>query len=594
MGRGIFRKSWRPAAAFASLLALNGCEPPAAPVTKAVSAPVKKESIKPVEPVLKKAEPLAPSILAATEPLLMPEPPMAVDPPAPEPEPIASSLEAAALSRLFQESDSAEADRLLGKRVELTGYILQVRNLGPQRLVVLGDEHFTTDLPNDRVLCHVEQDMTESANIHGPRLRVTGTCQLGYGNLVVLRDCQIEEELSAIEGFEARKIAFAEKQNLAELERLGVAIEGEGDHLTVQLGRKHFENGHLAPEIRTRLAEIDGLRVMRLSGLPISDAGLAELNFLGQLHEIALDSTRISAAGLAALSEANELRSVTLDGSMLNEGFVHLSNAIALSSLELASNQGRSEFSDEAARHLASIRGLKSLNLDGARLSPAVMNWIAQQSQLETLSLEYTAVSAELLQQLAGLSQLKVLSLRGSKFDDSAMAALESFSQLESLDLSNTQVTDSGFVQWTPMASLKRLDLSGCRIVGNGLASLKGSNLEVLSLRGARAENEALLVIESLTSLRQLRLGHTAITPAALGRLATLQQLEQLDLVGIKLDRETLPVLEGLAGLRELRLSESPFAECDSCLSALSVTRPELKLYLGRYDFLTQTTAANP
>lgn len=596
MGRGIFRKSWRPAVAFVSLVALTGCEPPRAPVVKMEPAPARKEPIRPPEPI-KPSEPIVREespVLALVAPQPVPEPPPVVEPPMPEPEPIASSLEAAAISRLFQSPDSAEAEQLLGKRVELTGYVLQVRNLGHQRLVVLGDEHFTSDLPSERVLCHVEQDMSEASNISGPRIRVTGTCQLGYGNLVVLRNCQIEEELRALEGFEERKIAFAAKLNQTELERLGIVLEGQGDHLAAKLKAAHFQNGHLAPEVRERLSEISGLRVIRFSGLPISDEGLSELSLLSQLHEIALDATRISAKGLAALTNATELRQVTLDGTTLNEGFAHLAGAQKLKSLVLESNQGHSEFSDEAAGHLAAIRGLTRLNLDGARLTPTVMKWIAQQSQLESLSLEYTPISAELLQQLSGLSKLKSLSLRGSRFDDDAALSLKAFSQLETIDLSHTQLTDAGLAQFVPAATLKEIELSGCPIVGGGLASLKGSKIESLSLRGTRADNESLLAIESLTTLKRLRLGHTKITPAALGRLASLEQLEQLDLIGIRLDRDALPVLEGLASLRELRLSENPFTDCDACLSQLSVARPELKLYLGRYDFLVQTTVATP
>lgn len=595
MGKGLFRKSWRPAAAAmslagASLAVLTGCKPPAVPAANTESAPVVTAPTKPIEPVAKKAE-LAPSpVIAAAIPA--PEPPPPVDPPLPEPEPIASSLEAAALSRLFEDSDAAEAIRLLGKRVELTGYVLQVRNLGPQRLVVLGDEHFTSDLPAERVLCHIEQDMSESATILGPRLRVTGTCQLGYGNLVVLRNCKIEEELPAMEGFEARKLAFAAKQNHAELERLGVSLEGEGDQLSATLSRNHFQRGHLAADVRTCLGEIAGLKTLRLSGLPISDEGLAELGFLNRLQEISLDATRISAGGLAALDAAKELRHVTLDGSTLNEGFAHLSGATNLESLELASNQGRSEFSEEAARHLAAIRGLKNLTLDGAKLTPAVMNWIAQQTELETLSLEYTPINAELLTQISGLIKLKSLKLRGSQFDDNAVSALNGLTRLERLDLSQTQLSDQGLSQFVPSATLKEIDLAGTRVVGSGLAALRNTKIESLSLQATRADNEALLTIEALTTLKQLRLGHTKITAASLGRLAALQNLEQLDLIGIRLERETLPVLEGLAGLRELRLSENPFKDCDACLTQLSSVRPELKLFLGRYDYLVQSDAA--
>ncbi len=500
-------------------------------------------------------------------------------------------MEAAALSRLFQESESAEVSRLLGKKVEISGYVLQVRNLGAQRLVVLGDEHFTSDLPAERVLCHIEQDMSEAANIASPRLRLTGTCQLGYGNLVVLRNCHIAEELPALDGFDDRKLAFAAQQNEAELKKLGVIFEGEADNLSAKLTRSHFQAGRIIPEVRNRLQDVVGLRILRLSGLPISDAGLSEISFLSRLHEIALDATRVSAQGLATLTGATDLRRITLDGTTQNEGFAHLASATKLESLDLIPNQGHSEFADEAVIHLKSIRGLTRLKLDGAKLSPAVMNWIAEQKNLKSLSLEYTAINAELLGQLVTLSSIESLSLSGSNFDDASVIALNAFSNLSNLDLSNTRVTDAGIAQFQPSQKLTELDLSGNRIVGGGLTSLRGSKIESLSLRGARADNEALLAIESLTTLKRLRLGYTSISNAALSRLAPLQNLQQLDLTGIRLSRESLPILENLASLKELRLSENPFEDCDACLGELSQARPGLSLYLGRYDYLAQTVS---
>lgn len=590
MARTVASKTWRKAAAISALLALSGCEPAAPPVAKKIDAP----------PILKKVESTPPPVVVAEAPKPEPTPPPAPEPPpvieapAAAPEPIAASMEAAAISRLFQETDSMEVAKLLGKKVEISGYVLQVRNLGAQRLVVLGDEHFSDELPAERVLCHIEQDMSEAASIASPRLRVTGTCQLGYGNLVVLRNCVIAEELPALEGFEDRKIAFAEQQNENELKKLGVQFEGDADNLSVKLNRLHFQAGRLRPEIRNRLQDVSGLRIMRLSGLPITDAGLNEIPFLARLHEIALDSTRISAEGLAPLAEATELRRVTLDGTTQNQGFSHLARATHLESLEIIPNQGQSEFSEEAVSHLQSLRSVTKLVLDGANLSPAVMNWIAEQKNLKTLSLKYTNLSPELLSQLTSLAAIESISLSGSNLDDAGVAALSAFENLRNLDLANTEVTDAGMAQFQPSKSLVELDLSGNRIFGGGLTSLRGSNIESLSLRGARADNEALLTIESLTSLKRLRIGYTSISYAALSRLAPLQNLELLDLTGIRLQKETLPVLEGLASLKELRLSENPFDDCEACLNDLAKSRPGLSLFLGRYDFLAQTASITP
>jgi Leucine-rich repeat (LRR) protein len=603
MTRPNWTVSWHTSLAFASIVAIGGCQPAATPVARQYAAPppVEKEPQPLIRPEIALITPLpAPALAPAPEsepeptPLAPVETPELPVIPEPEPEPIAASMQAAALSRLFQAADSSQADDLLGKRVELTGYILQVRNLGPQRLVVLGDEHFTADLPAERVLCHIEDDMTQAGAIASARLRVTGTCQLGYGKLVVLRNCKIEEELAAEVGFEERKLGFAASQNLAQIEKLGVLLEQEEGGLAANLDRTHFIEGQIKPEILRGLSEIKDLRTLRLSGLPISDHGLRQIPFLARLHEITLDSTRVSADGLAALATATELRRVTLDGTTLDEGFAHLAGATQLQSLKLQANQGRSEFSEVAVRRLSKIKSLTTLNLEGARLTPAVMTWIGQQQNLQSLSLEHTSLDAELLKELRDLSTLRSLSLSSSNLDDSGMLALASFPNLHSLDLSKTKITDSSLSILEMLTELKELDLSGCPIVGGGLGSLRGSKIESLSLWGTRADNEALMAIESITSLKKLRLGHTKITYAALSRLAPLQNLEHLELYGIRLDRTSLPILEGLPSLKVLRLSENPFDDCDACLGQLSQSRPGLNLYLGHYDYFVQTNTDAP
>lgn len=602
---------WRSTASLSIVALVSGCQDYSSlskPIASNAAAEVEqKRTRRQVESIvkeLKKSE-LTPPLMAMTLPFAgptFPAPPPAPTNPLPEenpeislpeaPEPIVAALDAVELSRLFQSSDSTDAEHFLGKRVELTGYVLQVRNLGPQRLVVLGDEHFASALPVDRVLCHIEQDMSESGSITSPRLRISGKCQLGYGNLVVLRDCKIEEELPALEGYEERKAAFAELENEKAIADLDIALEGPSDHLTAKLNVSHFTEGKIDPAVLRQLAQINGLRGLVLSSMPISNEGLLEVRFLDQLHEITLDGTRITADGLRAFEGATGLRSILLDGTMQDDGFAHLASCTNLQSLTLNANHGRSQFSQVAAQHLAAIRSLKHLTLDGARLNPEVMNWIAAQSDLESLSLEHTSVNFDQLRRLAALSSLESLSLSNSTLDDDAALAISSLTNLSNLDLSYTKITDAGLVNLSPLRQIKKLDLSGCAVVGGGLASLQGSTIESLSLWGTKADNEAMLAIESLTSLKKLRLGQTRVGNSALSRLAALQQLEQLELTGIRLNREALPVLTALASLKVLRLSENPFDDCDACLAELSQARPEINLFLGRFDYLAQ--AVNP
>lgn len=571
-----------------------GCQEAAPPKTASAPAPIARPSAPAKEDEASSNSSAIASTPTAAEPASKPESPVIEEPviPAPQPEPIAASLEASALSRLFQSTDSAEAERLLGKRVELIGYVLQVRNLGNQRLVVLGDEHFTTELPAERVLCHIEEEMGSESGLAGPRLRVTGTCQLGYGNLVVLRDCTLEETLPALEGFEERKAAFAETQNLEALKKLGVEIAAEEQGKAAIITQSQLRGGRIEKDVLDRLAQLGDVTILRLSGLSITDEGLREIPFLKDLREITLDATRVSAEGLAALANSQNLRRIALDGTTEDEGFAHLAGCRNLESLEIISSQGASQFSEKAAESLSQIEGLVRLRLDGARLSPMVMQWIGRQSGLQALSLEYSTLTPELLQPLHSLKKLHTLSVSGSRFGDDSLATLAAFSHLRELDLSHTGVSDAGLAVLAGLKELQSLDLSGCRIAGGGLRNLKGLPLEKLSLWGSQADNEALIEIETLTSLRSLRLGHTRIGSSALGRLNPLQNLEHLDLSGIRLNRDALPVLEALSSLKELRLAENPFEDCESCLADLAQARPGLHLYLGRYDYWAQLGAA--
>ena len=165
-------------------------------------------------------------------------------------------------------------------------------------------------------------------------------------------------------------------------------------------------------------------------------------------------------------------------------------------------------------------------------------------------------VQAANIDRLAGLDRLGALQLSGSGVDDAALAHVWPLKGLERLDLEAARVTDRGLAGLAALPRLGSLRVTGAaRVSGRGLGALAAlPGLGTLDLSRCPIDDEGLLAIGGLRSLRELHLAQTAITDRGMAALAKLPDLRVLDLTNVRIGDAGLAHLAGLSRLEELHV----------------------------------------
>ena len=174
---------------------------------------------------------------------------------------------------------------------------------------------------------------------------------------------------------------------------------------------------------------------------------------------------------------------------------------------------------DDALQVLGNLTRLKLLKLGDKYFTDRDLARLAPLHELISLSLDghSMALHGSGFDALRPLTHLRWLDLDGSGIEDEAMAPIGKLASLEDLDLSRTWITGNGLAKLTPLSRLKKLRLSGCRrLQTSALAALaKFPHLESLALNNCRLDDSAVESLKKLTSLRELFVDSTLISPAA-------------------------------------------------------------------------------
>ncbi|MEZ6184180.1 MAG: hypothetical protein R3F62_04115 [Planctomycetota bacterium] len=124
-------------------------------------------------------------------------------------------------------------------------------------------------------------------------------------------------------------------------------------------------------------------------------------------------------------------------------GLAHLAQSPGLTTLGL----GQLPIEDAHVAPLAALRGVRTFEASGSRLTREVGPHLAGWSQLEILQLAGTQVDGAALIALSTRS-LRLLDLRGTPTGDVDVALLGEHPQLYALNLAQTQVTDDGLTHF--------------------------------------------------------------------------------------------------------------------------------------------------
>ncbi|MCA9220331.1 MAG: hypothetical protein KDA71_08375 [Planctomycetales bacterium] len=153
-----------------------------------------------------------------------------------------------------------------------------------------------------------------------------------------------------------------------------------------------------------------------------------------------------------------------------------------------------SEPIDEAKfRELATLPGLRVLQVDRGRVTDAGMVALAKAESLEHLRLRESPIGDEGLRQLAELKNLRVLNLPHAVFTDRGLADIARLPNLELLRFASPLVTDDGLKELAGLRRLRFLHIVAAPITDDGLAHIAAlSNLESFYIDHASVTDEGL------------------------------------------------------------------------------------------------------
>jgi hypothetical protein len=138
------------------------------------------------------------------------------------------------------------------------------------------------------------------------------------------------------------------------------------------------------------------LHTLRLGATKITDAGLLHLRGLNRLEELDLNNTKVSGAGFRDL-EGLHLKRLDLYGSLTNDaGLSFLGGQANLKVLDLAGTK----ISGAGLIHLAQLKQLEVLNIDGEQLVDDDVERLRAWPNLRTLCLRQTGLSASAVNKL--------------------------------------------------------------------------------------------------------------------------------------------------------------------------------------------------
>jgi Leucine-rich repeat (LRR) protein len=244
-----------------------------------------------------------------------------------------------------------------------------------------------------------------------------------------------------------------------------------------------------------------------IRGDDASDSTIARLMPFTRIESLTLvdyyhRKSRVTDAGAARLWELKNLRSLQLQSSKLTDvGMVELGKLAQLEDLTVGNGAYTAEITNTGLAQLKGLSNLRSLTLEGTRITDSGMSVLRAFGKLRHVGLTLIdgGLSEHCLIELRGMRSLQSLSLidfrSGAKSVDSSLLNITALPRLESLEISSLRVTDAGLVHLGAAAHLKRLklhhSLAPMPVDDQGIQHLVHlKQLEYLDVRGTRVTSD--------------------------------------------------------------------------------------------------------
>lgn len=220
---------------------------------------------------------------------------------------------------------------------------------------------------------------------------------------------------------------------------------------------------------------------------------------------------------------------------------------------------------DAVVSRLTHLTGLKSLALDGTRITSRAAPSIGKFAELQYLGVHSTQIDDDAMAAIAALPELETLGLYGTKVTDDGLKALSNSPSLKAVYVGRTPITDRGVAELCKLKDLRALNLLAgdpkfrgdqpAPVITDAVveAFVARPSLEFLHLSGAALTDAGLeRMAGKLPNLRGLVLDFTPVTPDGMRHLAKFANLERFSFQGMAFNDSIAYPLSTLSKLKQL------------------------------------------
>jgi hypothetical protein len=174
---------------------------------------------------------------------------------------------------------------------------------------------------------------------------------------------------------------------------------------------------------------------------------------------------------LAVLEALPHVRSLYLDANsaITDDGLRHIAQLSELESLSLNDCSG---VTDEGLSQLADLNRLTFLSLCRCRIDGSGLRHVTQ-LPLTCLSFTRTSLSDANLKHVALMRGLNTLTLQGTPITDAGLRHLSALVSLGSLQVHETRITDNGLVHLTDLQKLWELHVHSDGVTEDGIVAIR-------------------------------------------------------------------------------------------------------------------------
>ena len=198
---------------------------------------------------------------------------------------------------------------------------------------------------------------------------------------------------------------------------------------------------------------------------------------------------------------------------------------------------------------------LKSLDLNGVRLSERSLEQLSRCPHLRSLTLGDSVLTLSMAQKLGQLRTLKELEIENCELTDELLNQLGSLNQVESLSIDEPTITDEGLQVLRHFPRLRQLELSHMTLSARAFSLLNRLPLEALYLDSVCASDVEFAALSApMPTLKRIII-FMPITDAALDTVARHPNVTQVWIGSHQVQVEAATRLRGLTQLKSLRIN---------------------------------------